>query len=42
MIILPSKTLLSSLVVAALLTGCGDSKESANPVVAEFSRWRAP
>lgn len=37
MIILPSKTLLSSLVVAALLTGCGDSKESANPVVAEFS-----
>jgi len=37
MIIFPSKALLSSLVVAALLTGCGDSKESDTPAAAEFS-----
>ena len=35
MIILPTKTLLSSLVVAALLTGCGDSKDT--ETVAEFA-----
>ncbi|WP_409421783.1 amidase family protein [Pseudaeromonas sp. ZJS20] len=35
MIILPTKTLLSSLVVATLLTGCGDSKDT--ETVAEFA-----